>query len=124
MQFVFLKPILAVLEIIFFYTHLLHHGNLNPKYLYFYFMVIWNVIYGTALYYLVLFFTATKPALQHHRPWLKFGVVKGIVFVTFWQGIAIAILVELGMWLCMCPASAVRALISRVCVLLLLHIMV
>jgi hypothetical protein len=95
-QFVFIKPILAVLEIVGFYTHTLHHGNLSPKYMYFYVTVIENVIYGTALFYLVLFFTATKSALQSFNPWLKFAVVKGLVFVTFWQGLCIAILVELG----------------------------
>lgn len=86
-----------MLEIVGFYTKTLHHGNLSPKYMYFYVTVIENVIYGTALFYLVLFFTATKSALQQYNPWLKFAVVKGLVFVTFWQGLAIAILVELSM---------------------------
>ena len=97
MQFVFLKPVLAVLEVVFFYTHLLHSGDFSPKYAYFYLMLIWNTTYGTALYYLALFLAATRTALQQYNPLLKFAVVKGIVFLTFWQGIAIAVLVEIGM---------------------------
>lgn len=37
----------------------------------------------------MIFYTATEKLLAWCDPWPKFLCIKGIVFMTFWQGIAI-----------------------------------
>jgi len=49
-----------------------------------------------ALYCLVMYYLSVKVILAKFRPGLKFICIKAIVFVSFWQGIAIAGFVYIG----------------------------
>ncbi|KAK4374070.1 hypothetical protein RND71_004747 [Anisodus tanguticus] len=49
-----------------------------------------------ALYCLVQFYTITKDELSHIKPLYKFLTFKSIVFLTWWQGLAITLLSTLG----------------------------
>lgn len=60
--------------------------------------VVLNFSQTWALYCLVQFYTATKDELEHIQPLAKFLVFKSIVFLTWWQGVAIALLDALGLF--------------------------
>lgn len=49
-----------------------------------------------ALYCLVQFYTVTKKKLEPIKPLAKFLVFKSIVFLTWWQGVAVAFLFSIG----------------------------
>lgn len=51
-----------------------------------------------ALYCLVQFYTVIKDELAHIKPLPKFLVFKSIVFLTWWQGVAIAIFYSLDLF--------------------------
>lgn len=47
---------------------------------------------GWAIYCLVMFFRAVRVELSPIRPLLKFGLIKAVVFLTFWQSLGIELL--------------------------------
>lgn len=60
--------------------------------------VVLNFSQSWALYCLVQFYGATKDELAHIKPLAKFLTFKSIVFLTWWQGVAIALLSSLGLF--------------------------
>ncbi|KAL7102341.1 hypothetical protein ACP275_08G114100 [Erythranthe tilingii] len=62
-----------------------------------YLAVILNFSQSWALYCLVHFYTITKDELAHIKPLYKFLTFKSIVFLTWWQGVAIALLYAIGL---------------------------
>jgi hypothetical protein len=63
-----------------------------------YLAVVLNFSQSWALYCLVQFYGATKDELAHIQPLAKFLTFKSIVFLTWWQGVAIALLSSLGLF--------------------------
>lgn len=57
--------------------------------------VVINFSQSWALYCLVQFYTITKEELSHIKPLYKFVTFKSIVFLTWWQGVAIALIYSL-----------------------------
>lgn len=60
--------------------------------------VVLNFSQSWALYCLVQFYTVTKDELSHIKPLAKFLTFKSIVFLTWWQGVAIALLYAIGLF--------------------------
>lgn len=60
--------------------------------------VVLNFSQSWALYCLVQFYTVTKDELAHINPLAKFLMFKSIVFLTWWQGVAIALFFSLGLF--------------------------
>ncbi|KAL8528407.1 hypothetical protein ACS0TY_006008 [Phlomoides rotata] len=61
-----------------------------------YLAVVLNFSQSWALYCLVHFYAITKNELAHMKPLYKFLMFKSIVFLTWWQGVAIALLYAIG----------------------------
>jgi len=84
LQFVAVKPVVALLSIIVF-----AFGGLGNWYYQWSLFIVYNISYSVALYalYLVYWASHEHQALQSKRPLLKFISVKMIVFLTFWQAL-------------------------------------
>jgi len=84
LQFVFVKPLMAILSLI-----MLALGKYKSTEYTWFLNIVYNVSYTMALYYLMLFYMACKKLLVPYKPVGKFFAVKLIVFMTFWQSLAI-----------------------------------
>eukprot|EP00923_Selenidium_pygospionis_P019847 GHVN01034547.1.p1 GENE.GHVN01034547.1~~GHVN01034547.1.p1 ORF type:complete len:748 (+),score=49.37 GHVN01034547.1:2452-4695(+) len=82
LQFVIIKPLMGVTSIIVFAC-----GGYDSILWRLFEGIVYNLCYSWALYYLVLFYVATRhhPGLKGSQPVRKFVAVKIIVFATFWQ---------------------------------------
>ncbi|WIA30390.1 hypothetical protein OEZ86_000476 [Tetradesmus obliquus] len=96
LQFVLLKPIMALLTIILYAAGAYTDGDMSINNGYFYISILYNVCYTFALYGLMLFWIGASELLQPFNPLLKFILVKTVIFLTFWQGIAISYINSMG----------------------------
>ncbi|CDW60871.1 MAP kinase activating protein C22orf5 [Trichuris trichiura] len=64
----------------------------SPHEAYLYITIIYNISVSLALYGLFLFYRATKEMLNPYSPVLKFLTVKSVIFLSFWQGVLLALL--------------------------------
>lgn len=97
LQFVFLKPVLAVLTLILYATGYYTEGDWSPSGSYLWITIVYNITYTLALYALLIFYMGTHELLEPFRPLLKFVLVKSVIFLTFWQGLFISICVGAGL---------------------------
>ncbi|XP_057311228.1 transmembrane protein 184B-like [Hydractinia symbiolongicarpus] len=97
LQFCFMKPVMAAITLLLVSTGNYSDGDFRPDRGYLYITIVYNVSYTIALYGLFLFYTATKNLLSPYYPVLKFLTVKFIVFMSFWQGVVLAIIEKTGM---------------------------
>jgi len=91
LQFCFIKPVMSVIVIILQAFGYYHDGNWSPSEGYLYTTIIYNLSISIALYALFLFYFATKDVLRPYDPALKFFSVKAVIFLSFWQGVFLAI---------------------------------
>ncbi|CAH1179550.1 unnamed protein product [Phaedon cochleariae] len=92
LQFCLVKPIMAF--IIIFLQAFGHYrdGDWSPDGGYLYITIIYNISVSLALYGLFSFYVATRDLLTPYEPVLKFFTVKSVIFLSFWQGVGLAIL--------------------------------
>ena len=91
-QFCFMKPIMAFVIIILHAFGHYHDGDWSPSNGYLYVTIIYNISISLALYGLFLFYYATRDLLTPYDPVLKFFTVKSVIFLSFWQGVVLAVL--------------------------------
>jgi len=96
LQFCFIKPVMSVVVIILQAFRLYHDGDWTPTEGYLYTTIIYNISISVALYALFLFYFATKDLLRPYDPALKFFSVKTVIFLSFWQGVFLAICEKAG----------------------------
>uniref|UniRef100_A0A3B1KH10 Transmembrane protein 184B n=1 Tax=Astyanax mexicanus TaxID=7994 RepID=A0A3B1KH10_ASTMX len=88
LQFCVVKPLMAVITVI-----LQAFGNTEMETL---MTIIYNISVSLSLYTLFLFYFATRELLVPYSPVLKFFMVKSVIFLSFWQGMLLAILEKCG----------------------------
>jgi hypothetical protein len=96
LQFVWAKVILTVITFITEILHVYGEGDFSPKYAYLYVTIAYNISISISLYFLVLFYEGTKDILAEFKPIAKFLCVKAIIFFSFWQSVAIAVMTHIG----------------------------
>ncbi|XP_066129628.1 transmembrane protein 184A [Saccopteryx bilineata] len=96
LQFCIVKPVMALVTIVLQAVGKYHDGDFNIHSGYFYVTLIYNISVSLALYALFLFYFATRELLQPFEPVLKFLTIKAVIFLSFWQGMLLAILERCG----------------------------
>ncbi|KAA8524479.1 hypothetical protein F0562_010902 [Nyssa sinensis] len=97
-QYMIIKSFTAILAVILEAFDVYCEGDFKWGCGYPYMAVVLNFSQSWALYCLVQFYTITKDELAHIKPLYKFLTFKSIVFLTWWQGVAIALLYALGLF--------------------------
>eukprot|EP00800_Vazella_pourtalesii_P008708 TRINITY_DN2250_c1_g1_i1.p1 TRINITY_DN2250_c1_g1~~TRINITY_DN2250_c1_g1_i1.p1 ORF type:complete len:396 (+),score=60.73 TRINITY_DN2250_c1_g1_i1:92-1279(+) len=92
LQFCVVKPVMAVITIILELTGTYKEGEWSLVAGYTYITIIYNISVTIALYGLVMFYSATRHLLRRYKPVLKFLAIKSVVFLSFWQGVALSVL--------------------------------
>ncbi|KAE9556491.1 hypothetical protein FO519_000376 [Halicephalobus sp. NKZ332] len=92
LQFCLIKPIMAAFTLFLMIIGKYEDGNWRLDQGYIYVTLIYNFSVSLALYGMILFYTATKDLLSPYRPVLKFLTVKSVIFLSFWQGVLLAVL--------------------------------
>ncbi|XP_035908143.1 transmembrane protein 184B isoform X1 [Anopheles stephensi] len=92
LQFCLVKPLMAFIIIFLQAFNHYHDGDWSADGGYIYITVIYNISVSLALYGLYLFYFATRDLLTPFDPVLKFCTVKSVIFLSFWQGVGLAIL--------------------------------
>ncbi|KAI9364750.1 organic solute transporter Ostalpha-domain-containing protein [Pilaira anomala] len=96
LQFVYVKPVLAIITMILKATGNYHEGDFSWSSSYLYLTFFYNLSVCLSLWCLMVFFYATKKDLTMFRPLPKFLCVKAIIFFSFWQSVVVALLVSAG----------------------------
>ncbi|KAK7377457.1 hypothetical protein VNO80_02882 [Phaseolus coccineus] len=95
-QYMLLKMICAVLATILQSFGVYGEGKFEWKYGYPYLALVLNFSQTWALYCLVQFYSVIKDKLKPIKPLAKFLTFKSIVFLTWWQSVAVAFLFYVG----------------------------
>jgi hypothetical protein len=95
-QFVVIKPFLALFIMILKLTDSYNEGYIAWTSSYLWISSFYNVSIFMCMYCLVMFYFQCKADLKPYRPIPKFLCVKTIIFLTFWQGLLIAFFVKVG----------------------------
>ncbi|KHG03719.1 Transmembrane protein [Gossypium arboreum] len=97
-QYMIIKLLTALLSLILEAFGVYCEGEFKWGCGYPYMAVVLNFSQSWALYCLVQFYTVTNDELAHIKPLAKFLTFKSIVFLTWWQGVAIALFYALGLF--------------------------
>lgn len=104
LQFVMIKPVLTLLPYICILCRYDYFGNVpysdgrfNFGSVQLYNMILANVSVALAFYGLLQFYHGLEKEIAWCNPWPKFLCIKGVVFMTFWQGIALSAMSSMGL---------------------------
>eukprot|EP01126_Amoeba_proteus_P014526 TRINITY_DN1639_c0_g3_i1.p1 TRINITY_DN1639_c0_g3~~TRINITY_DN1639_c0_g3_i1.p1 ORF type:complete len:300 (+),score=41.82 TRINITY_DN1639_c0_g3_i1:331-1230(+) len=92
LQYTIIKPICALLACALNPFRLYEEGSFSPHTAYLWIIIITNISVAISLYSLVLFYYVAYPFLKPYQPLYKFLSIKSVIFFSFWQSVAIAIL--------------------------------
>jgi hypothetical protein len=97
LAYVITRPLMAAISVVANIANVYCEGEFRAHCVYPYVALINSCSQMWALYCLVLLYEATKKELEKIRPLPKFIAIKSVVFLTFWQSLAIAIAAKVGL---------------------------
>jgi len=95
-QFVWIKPAMALVQLIMVSQGTYGGESMSPHYAHFWVVIIYNISYTLALYSLAMFYFGTHDVLHDFKPFLKFVMIKLVIFLSFWQEIIFSMLESMG----------------------------
>ena len=94
LQFVFVKPLTALLSLLLDHYGLYHESDFSITSTYLYLSLLNNISVSLSLYCLGLFYIATEEPLRQYEPFYKFLCIKAIIFFSYWQACAFNVLMR------------------------------
>ncbi|XP_017486269.1 PREDICTED: transmembrane protein 184B-like [Rhagoletis zephyria] len=91
LQFCAVKPIMSFATLVLQAFGKYRDGDWSADSGYLYIIAVYNISVSLALYGLVLFYYATRDLLSPYDPVWKFFTVKSVIFLSFWQGVILAV---------------------------------
>lgn len=96
LQYCVIKPLMAAITLILQPMGYYSDGDWRADRGYLYITIVYNITVSLALYALFLFYQATRDMLSPYYPVLKFFTIKFVIFMSFWQGVLLAVLERVG----------------------------
>jgi len=96
LQFTIFKPFFTLISLTLESVGLFEDGNFDANRGYLWITLLDNFSITISMYFLILFYMAVKEELAGFNPVPKFLCIKSIIFFSFWQGVAIAVMVKIG----------------------------
>ncbi|XP_068761433.1 transmembrane protein 184B-like [Montipora capricornis] len=96
LQYCVIKPLMAAITLILQPMGYYSDGDWRADRGYLYITIVYNITVSLALYALFLFYQATRDMLSPYYPVLKFFTIKFVIFLSFWQGVLLAVLEKVG----------------------------
>lgn len=96
LHFVLFRPLLSFIALIMSSFGLYHNNYYGLDDSYLYIFILSNISFTLALYGLLLFYVTTEELLEPYRPLPKFICIKAVIFFSFWQGIGLSFLENIG----------------------------
>lgn len=96
LQYIVIRPITTFLALFFQSIGVYGEGEFSFRYAYIYLLVINNITQMVAMYCLVIFYHSYKRELAPMKPLGKFLCIKAVVFLSFFQGVLLTILIYIG----------------------------
>ncbi|XP_059153004.1 transmembrane protein 184C-like [Physella acuta] len=94
LQYTIVRPLMTIIAFICEMCDKYGEGDFNFSTAWSYIVIIGNFSQIFAMYCLVLFYKAFRHELKPLKPVPKFLCVKAVVFLSFWQGLFIAVLTK------------------------------
>jgi hypothetical protein len=95
-QYCFVRVFFTVVSVITQAADLYCLESLNPAFSHIWVMVFETISISVAMYCLIQFYVQIKDDIGQHKPLLKITAIKLVIFLSFWQTIAISFLTSSG----------------------------
>eukprot|EP00758_Cryptobia_borreli_P002880 Tbor_TRINITY_DN3361_c0_g1::TRINITY_DN3361_c0_g1_i2::g.23475::m.23475 len=95
-QFMIFKPLISCIIVILTLKGQMGSSLLDPRHGYLWTTIAYNISISIAFTALVFFYTGLKEFMEGKQPLEKFICIKSVIFLTYWQGILIAIIAANG----------------------------
>ncbi|OAL30040.1 hypothetical protein AYO20_08944 [Fonsecaea nubica] len=95
-QYCFIRVLFTIISVITQAVDLYCLESLSPAFSHIWVMIFETISITVAMYCLIQFYIQIKDDIRQHKPLLKITAIKLVIFLSFWQTIAISVLTSVG----------------------------